>query len=139
MSIFDKNYTNDSGSTDLGMSLRIGVDEVDKMHGELARLIEALDDDPHALISSESATVLLASLQNALAREFEIEEQLMVRNKIPEHQLDEHVSEHTALLTLVVEASLEAMSQDQVTSRQLYGTIKERVLAHTNTHDLRLI
>lgn len=139
MSIFDKSNSNDSSSTNFEISIRIGVDEVDKMHVELARLIEALDDDPHALMSSESATVLLASLQDALTREFEIEEQLMVRNKTPGHQLDEHVSEHTALLTLVVEASLEAMSRDQVTSRQLYGTIKERVLAHTNTHDLRLL
>lgn len=139
MSIFDKSYSNGSGSTDLEMSLRIGVDEVDQMHGELARLIEALDEDPHALISSESATDLLSSLQNALAREFGIEEQLMVRNKTPGKQLEEHMREHTALLTLVVEASLEAMSRDPITARQLYGTIKERVLAHTKTYDLRLL
>ena len=140
MSVFDDFDTISShvNGIDLCTSMRIGVPDVDRLHSELARLIERINEDPHALTSSESVTDLLGTLQNVLTNEFAIEEKLMVQTKVPTHQLAEHVREHTALLTLFVEASLDAMSPNPCTARQLYDAIKERVLEHTMQHDTQL-
>jgi hemerythrin len=129
---------NDIEGMDLGTSMRIGVDEVDELHIELARLIESINQDPHALTSSESMTDLMWTSQNLLAKEFAIEEKLMVKNNVSERQFAEHVSEHTALLALFVEVSIDAMSHNPIKAQQLYETIKAKVLEHTIKHDMRL-
>ena len=138
MSVFDEGGASGFDGIDLGTSMRIGVKEVDQLHAELARLIERINEDPQALTSSESVTDLLGSLQNVLSREFDIEEKLMVENKAPWDQLAEHIREHTALLSLFVDASIDAMSKKPSTARQLYKTIKSKVLEHTVKHDVRL-
>ena len=138
MNVFNEGGTSNSGGVDLGALMRIGVQEVDQLHSELARLIERVNEDPQALTSSESVADLLSSLQNLLVKEFAIEEKLMVDNNVPADQLAEHISEHTALLSLFVEASIDAMTKNYSTARQLYGTIRTQVLEHTLKHDVKL-
>jgi hemerythrin len=117
-------YGNSSGNDiegmDLGTSMRIGIDEIDELHIELACLIESINEDPLALTSSESMTELVWKSQNLLAKEFAIEEKLMVTNKVAEPQFAEHVREHTALLALLVEVSIDAMSHNPIKAKQLY-------------------
>jgi hemerythrin-like metal-binding protein len=141
MSVFE-GYGNSGGNDvdrmDLGASMRIGVDEVDKLHIELARLIESINEDPQALTSSESMTDLVWETQIILAKEFAIEEKLMLKNKVPESQFAEHVREHTALLALFVEISVDAMSHNPIKAQQLYQTIRTRFIEHTIKHDMRL-
>ena len=141
MSAFD-GYSNSGGNDtdrmDLGKSMRIGVDEVDELHIELARLIESINEDPHALTSSECMTDLVWETQNILMKEFAIEEKLMLKNKVSESQFAEHVREHTALLALFVEISVDAMSRKPIKAKQLYETIRARFVEHTIRHDMRL-
>lgn len=135
MSDFDSlGSSNDSGS-DLRTSLCIGVAEVDRIHVELAALIERLDELPLALTSAESIASLLWELRLTLTAEFETEERLMRSCEIPAKQIEEHVLEHNMLLTLVIDASIDSLSPDPTTARQLYQSIRDKVLAHTTKYD----
>ena len=141
MSVFDgygNSGDNEIDRMDLGTSMRVGIDEVDELHIELARLIESINEDPHILTSSESMTDLVWETQKILAKEFATEEKLMLKNKVSESQFAEHVSEHTELLALFVEISVDAMSHNPIKAQQLYQTIKARFLEHTVKHDMRL-
>ncbi len=83
-------------------------------------------------------TDLVWETQIILAKEFAIEEELMLKNKVPESQFAEHVCEHTALLALFVEISVDAMSHNPINAQQLYQTIRTRFIEHTIKHDRRL-
>jgi hemerythrin-like metal-binding protein len=138
MTDFDNLSSSNLGRSDLERAMCIGVDEVDRIHAELAGLIERLDEMPLALTSSESIASLLWDLRQVLTAEFETEEKLMRSSGIAVEQIEDHVLEHNMLLTLVIDASIGSMSRNPTTARQLYQTIRNHVLAHTMKHDAEL-
>ncbi len=135
MTYFDNLSSGNPTGSDLEKSMCIGVVEVDRIHAELAGLIERLDEVPQALTSSESVASLLWELRQVLTAEFDTEEQLMRSSEMTLEQIDDHVLEHNMLLTLVIDASIGSLSHDPMTARQLYQSIRNHVLEHTMKHD----
>lgn len=119
-------------------SFRIGMAAIDQQHIELSRLIERLNDDPDAAITTESFMDRFAAFRNLLSLHFDTEELFMRRSAMPAESIEQHVREHDRLLDAVTKVDFAAMSHARLTAADVYRRFKQEVQDHIAKYDVRM-
>ncbi len=119
-------------------SMLIGVQSIDRQHGELITQLNRLIENPLASPSSEPFADILSHIGPQISAHFDSEESVLKSCGMPAHEVAEHVEAHTAILEQYAQMNCDLMEGKPISRTEALLAVKGWIVDHLHQYDCNI-